>query len=611
MKKQLFTSIAASLAVAASAQLPVSTTPQNKKVVLEEFTGIHCGYCPDGHVKANTMYAADPTRVILVNIHSGSFANAAAGEPDFKTADGTAIDAMPGMGIAGYPAGSINRVVFSGASQNTNPPGYAQSRGSWAASGTTIKSQPAYCNIALQGTVNAVTRQLSVDVEVYYTASSPSVTNYVTVMLLENGLTGPQSNYGNPFWNATNYNADGSYNHNHVLRKVITPTFGQAINTTTMGSLYTANFTYNVPTTYGAAGKTTECMLGNLELVAFVSETDANIINAAKGPLTISNIANSLDIATKDLVTDPEVCAGNFNPTFKFTNLGSTAVTSAVFSYAVNGGAATNHTWTSSTPVNPLTASGLISLPAVSFSPAASNNNITINVVSVNGAADQVATNNVASKTAPTTTRVANSLNMTMTFTQDRYGSESKWTLYDEVSNTIIETDGPWTNLAANGTAVHTKTFTVDYNTCYKLVVEDSYGDGVNSSYGAGGYVLKSGTTNLITSNGQFGKGETKLYRSRSDVGVAEANLSISAVGLQPNPANDAAKVVFNLTQNENIAVSVVNSLGQKVFEKAGSNFNAGEASVEISTENFANGIYFVNVSSNKGTITKKLTVSH
>ena len=28
----------------------VSTTPENKNVVLEEFTGIYCGFCPDGHV---------------------------------------------------------------------------------------------------------------------------------------------------------------------------------------------------------------------------------------------------------------------------------------------------------------------------------------------------------------------------------------------------------------------------------------------------------------------------------------------------------------------------------------------------------------------------------
>ena len=80
----------------AMAQLPVSTTPQNKKVVLEEFTGINCQYCPDGHKIANNIKASKPAGdVILVNIHTGGYANPSAGQPDYRTADGNAIAAIP------------------------------------------------------------------------------------------------------------------------------------------------------------------------------------------------------------------------------------------------------------------------------------------------------------------------------------------------------------------------------------------------------------------------------------------------------------------------------------------------------------------------------------
>ena len=44
MKKQLLTLLAAGAASSMFAQLPVSTTPTTKNIVLEEFTGIHCGY---------------------------------------------------------------------------------------------------------------------------------------------------------------------------------------------------------------------------------------------------------------------------------------------------------------------------------------------------------------------------------------------------------------------------------------------------------------------------------------------------------------------------------------------------------------------------------------
>ena len=53
---------------------PVSQSPQNKNVVLEELTGINCQYCPDGHKLAQQLSDANPGRVVLVNIHAGGFA---------------------------------------------------------------------------------------------------------------------------------------------------------------------------------------------------------------------------------------------------------------------------------------------------------------------------------------------------------------------------------------------------------------------------------------------------------------------------------------------------------------------------------------------------------
>ena len=48
MKKNLLIILIA-LPFFAISQTFVSTTPENKNVILEEFTGITCVYCPDGH----------------------------------------------------------------------------------------------------------------------------------------------------------------------------------------------------------------------------------------------------------------------------------------------------------------------------------------------------------------------------------------------------------------------------------------------------------------------------------------------------------------------------------------------------------------------------------
>ena len=71
--KKILLSVFALGTLAANAQ-NVSTTPENKNVILEEFTGIYCGYCPDGHRLAQELHDNNPGDVVLINIHTGSYA---------------------------------------------------------------------------------------------------------------------------------------------------------------------------------------------------------------------------------------------------------------------------------------------------------------------------------------------------------------------------------------------------------------------------------------------------------------------------------------------------------------------------------------------------------
>ena len=607
MKKQLLTVLAAGAMGTAMAQLPASTTPQNKKAVLTEYTGIHCGYCPDGHKIATQLYNADPSNVILINVHQGGFATPSGNEPDFRTTDGNSIATMTGMGITGYPAGDMNRTVLAG-SQTAG--GMATGRGNWTANAATIKSQSAYCNVAVQGTLDAVTRVLSVQAQVYYTANSPVGTNSLTIVLLEDKVPGPQSDYGN--YNPTNWNSDGTYNHNHMLRKCLTPTFGVTIPTTTSGTTFNSPiYTYTVPATFGAGTFTNTCMLGRLELAAFVTQTNTLTINGARGPIQLTNIPNSLDAAPQSLNYDAQVCAGNLkNINFKFANNGSATITNAVFSYNVNGSAPQTFTYTGS--VAPLSLSGSVSLPNIMFTPVA-NNTLNVSVVSVNGGADQNVVNDATSKMVPLTSVVANNLTMQMDFTQDRYGTEVGWGVYDEATMTAVPgatiAFGTYADLTANGTLLHTHTFVINPNNCYKLIVKDQYGDGVNAGYGVGGYSLKSGATAIITGNGQYGLGENKWYKSAINAGIATSNINIANVTVYPNPASNAANINVEMAQNENVNIIIVNALGQVVYNETKS-LDAGSHNISLNTENWASGLYNINMTTSKGSATQKLTIS-
>lgn len=603
MKKQLLTVIAAGAFGSVFAQgLPVSTVAGNKKALIEEFTGIHCGYCPDGHSVGTGLYNADPANVRLLNIHSGSFANASTGEQDFTTAEGTAIDGMSGMGITGYPAGDVNRTVLVGSVM-------AAGRGSWSSMVSTIKTQTAYCNVAVSGTLDATTRVLTAKAEAYFTANSPT-TNSLTIMLLEDKVPGVQSNYGAPKYNASNYNPDGTYNHNHLLRKALTPTFGVNIPTTSMGTTFSTSVTYTIPATYGAAGKTTECLLGNLELMAFVTDLNGKNINnvATNSTLTIINYPNAIDAAVKKVDTDASTCIGSLtSPLVKLTNYGATTMTAAVIAYSVAG--ATPLTYTYSGSLKPYTYT-FVTLPTYTFTPGASNT-LSVALASVNGVADPVTANNSYSVSIPKTTNVSNSTYIQMAFTQDANGAAVEWKCIDEATGAVVGSDGPFTNLGAVGTKLWNKTFDVVANKCYKLTVTDALGDGINAGIGVGGYSLKANGAPLITFNGVFtDKNDQWFMTSATANGLGELSQTISDITVYPNPAKNNSTISIDLVQNETITVEVLSIMGQVVYSQTLNNLAAGNHSIALNTENWANGMYNVKISTATGTVNRKLDIA-
>jgi len=239
----------------------VTVNPQYKSTILEEFTGIHCGYCPDGHLIASNMYNANPDRVILINIHQGSFASPGAGEPDYRTTWGDAIANQ--TGLTGYPAGTVNRHVFSTAQ---SAGGTANGRSTWSSMSNEVMQVVSPVNVGASSNYNSSTNELTIDVEAYYTSNSASPTNYMNVVLIQDSLLGPQS--GGTNYNPTNY-VGADYVHSHMLRDMVTGQWGDVISSTTQGSLYQNQYVYSVPTDVNGI----PVDVSNCHLVVFVAES--------------------------------------------------------------------------------------------------------------------------------------------------------------------------------------------------------------------------------------------------------------------------------------------------------------------------------------------------
>ncbi|MDR2408944.1 MAG: Omp28-related outer membrane protein [Bacteroidales bacterium] len=262
----------------------VTIEPTNKNAVLEEFTGVYCQYCPDGHKKANQIKKDNPGRVSVINIHQGAYAYSV---PDYRTEWGDEIAAQ--TGLTGYPAATVNRHVFSGSVTASDE------RTKWANQVSTILGQSSYVNVALNAEIDEATRKLTVFVELYYTANGASV-NMLNVALLQDSILGEQS-----FASKLTYPemmVNGQYQHNHMLRHLLTRQWGDSIKQTTAGTFVVRKYVYQIP----EAVREIPVNLNKLEVVAFVVEGKQEIISGASANVEttttgLSNIAVSSTVA--------------------------------------------------------------------------------------------------------------------------------------------------------------------------------------------------------------------------------------------------------------------------------------------------------------------------
>src|SRR5690606_14615863 len=124
------------------------------KAILEEFTGIYCTFCPDGHAIAQQILSQNPGNAFVINIHEGGFAVPGSGAPDFRTPFGSAIVSQ--AGITGYPSATVNRHVFPGKGMTNGSTGMG--RNWWKTTANEIMAMPSYLNMAVEASIDIDTR---------------------------------------------------------------------------------------------------------------------------------------------------------------------------------------------------------------------------------------------------------------------------------------------------------------------------------------------------------------------------------------------------------------------------------------------------------------------
>ncbi len=558
MKKKLFSVLFFSaVALSSQAQTIVSTTPQNKKIILEEFTGVNCVFCPQGHTIANTLTNANAGNFFVINVHVGGFATPAAGQPDFRTPFGNGLANQ--SGLTGYPSGTINRRVFTSAMTTG---GTALGRGSWTTATNQTKAQPSYVNVAATSTIDVVSRLLTVHVEGYYTGASPFLTNKLNVALVQNNTLGAQvgGNLGN------------NYNHQHRLVHMLTGQWGVDITNTATGSFVDQTFTYTIPAAYNAIA----AELGNLEVVAFIAEGQQNIISGNETSPTFTGLSAS-DAKIVSIKPLPNQCTTTVSPEIEIQNNGQAPLTSLLITYTVNSGAAQQYTWTGN-----LTSlsKAIVTLPGASYAPQV------INTIAVSIPADDILTNNTGNLTFNNAVEATNNLNLSLQ--TDAYGDEISWNIKN-AAGTIVASGGPF----ANNTLIITP-ITLPGDDCYTFNLIDSYGDG-----GGPTTLSDSNGTQIYTTNGVYGSGASTNLKSLNS--LKNSDFVAAKIRIFPNPSTG----IFTVASTLEVSLEVVDLTGKLVY-----NADKISNSSVIDLSNLQKGIYFAKVKGENVDYTEKLIIN-
>lgn len=567
----------------ASAQMFVSTEPANRNVVIEEFTGRNCGYCPDGHVIANQICNNNPGRVWAVNIHAGSYAPTS--YPNFNTTVSTQI--CNGSGVSGFPAGMVNRSTAQ-----------AQGRGQWSGTASQQMAQASELNVGGQVVIDPETREASVTVEVYYTGNSAEATNYLTVYMIQDSIWGSQSGgSSNPAqW------VGGQYCHMHVLRAAINEsTWGDAIAPTTAGTLITKEYTYTIPEVIGSPNGV-DVDINNIHFIAFVSEKTSGIRKVLSANMLEKSEGSDEPIyPVIKGVSQRAVAACTQVKTFDFglVNGGTDNLTSIQYNVEI-AGAVSEFEWTGN--LEPRVREDISFEMEIPFGTHAGK----LTIVKANGQDYPYEVNftAVCDEWTETEPVAGETTTMKIYINQDQFGEQTTWDLVNSLGEVIAE-GGPYAHLISSGsTQLHVETIEdIPTGADYLFNIYDNNENGICCTYGEGWYKIKVNDVYIIgqdQDNGDFGAHGSELMRiNRGEDLVGENGLN--GMKVYPNPANSTIFV-----EGENIkTVEIYNSLGQMVANVEGS------AKTSVNVASFDNGVYFVKVVADDGAVkTQKVTIA-
>ena len=280
-----------------------------KNVLVEKYTSVYCGQCPDGAVLMNNITVNNPN-VIWVSHHAGF------------TKDGMSIERLDTLADAftiGTPMATVDRVSYTNSVGNV-----ALFMSAWPSRIDTQLNKTAEVNVQVNGVYNPTTQFALVTIDATFQNAITANGSYrMNLFVVEDSVVGTGGTFDqvNYFNNTSGHYYENAgnpiigYPHRHVVRKVPSTTWGTPSiipNTPIINNTYSISYLVYLPNYYDVS---------KLSFVAFVTDYDENniyerkVLNANKSLLQ-DFVVNTVEtpVVIHDFGVQP-------NPATTFTNL--------------------------------------------------------------------------------------------------------------------------------------------------------------------------------------------------------------------------------------------------------------------------------------------------
>jgi hypothetical protein len=557
MKLKLLVLLVGIISLSTANAYEVSTEVQKKNALLEVFTGIHCGNCPDGDVYTDNLVAAQPEHVFAIDIHSGYYAVPNADEPDYRIDEGEAIDTTMGANKYGYPCAAINRRHFP---QETL---LVQGRSYWAKKSKTIHEEDAPVNLHVRATFDGNTRELQVTVEGYYTQQVEENENFLHVTLLQDNIVGYQSGATDRY----------NYNHRHMLRAYLTPLWGDTIPAPQQGDYFTRQYTYTTPQSIKAIPVEPK----DMEIIVFVSADKKEVLNVSGRKPEYLNY--TIPLAATLQAPKPEITArygyNFFDALLK--NESTQTISDAAFQVSVNGNEQTVNWSGEIAPFH----SGMIRLPVEPYV-FVKDNTYQIQLVALNE--KPFAGNTLqGSFNAP----VETTPQIEVEIKTDLYADENTFTIRNRTGEKVYEL-GPY---AAGVVETYIDTIDLEPSETYCFEITDAWNDGMMSPRGL--YKLFSDNHTMFAQNYEVKVFGAKVFFQTTLPPSITALSSVEQAKTEAFVNNQMLEIVFQSLSSGKAEITLCSIDGKHLLNRTVSS-QAGICTATIPVAAVPHGIYLL-----------------